>query len=246
MQVINFLPLAFILMWVPSYAFSAGKKEVCAKFEGQLISYYEDVFLIENCKRRKFMASTLVYEKLKWGSKITEVEGDVVRQIPEGLPIEKQHRDYSCKDIEDRYVTVGFTEIYLVEGCKKRLFPDWTSFLDHSYNREKSRREIIDLEANQFHKFAMGKPMPSALDQEPVIKGMEDEADVIPLSEACRGLEGKYVKYYSRIYKIVKCRKREIDPDVLLKEPTGKNLNFIELTSGQWISLPAGEDLKSF
>ena len=78
-----------------------------------------------------------------------------------------------------------------------------------------------------------GTPFDSVLD-----KGSSKvdyaKVDTIPLDEACSGLEGRYVSYYSRVYKIYKCHKRPVDPvqfsRKVMKKPT-------ELSSEQWLSL---------
>ena len=54
-------------------------------------------------------------------------------------------------------------------------------------------------------------------------------------------MDGKIVTFYSRMYKIEKCRKREINAE---KYTMGRRVNdakLIELRPEQWVSMPDGK-----
>ena len=66
------------------------------------------------------------------------------------------------------------------------------------------------------------------------------DVDVIPIDEACQGLEGKYVSYYSKVYRMKNCHRHPV-PDNIIRR--GKLNISRELTSEQWLSLPSASPL---
>ena len=70
----------------------------------------------------------------------------------------------------------------------------------------------------------------------------EKTADILPIDEACKGLNGTFVSYFSKIYKIQGCRKHEVDAEkFMLHYPTYR---LKEMKSEQWVSLPTGKNLQ--
>ncbi|MEI6398419.1 MAG: hypothetical protein WCO71_06595 [Pseudomonadota bacterium] len=65
--------------------------------------------------------------------------------------------------------------------------------------------------------------------------------DIIPIDEACKGVDGKIVTFYSRMYKIEKCRKREIDAESFTMHGGAGSSKLTELKPEQWISMPDGK-----
>ncbi|MFW7379604.1 MAG: hypothetical protein ACOH5I_12395 [Oligoflexus sp.] len=235
--------------WRPPESKTFTEKEIqaeCRKYQGKLISYYTQVFKIENCQRREILSDEYLQAWTKKAQPIFSVESDTIIKIPEGKPIElvTEQKSFHCRQVEGRYVITGASDIFYVEKCQRRAFPDWETFVAHRNQHKLTKKPIIDLTEDEFRQLAPGKDFPTVLDE--IFQNAIDvdaEVDVIPIDEACRGLNEKYVTYYSRVYRIERCRKREvIDPDFSsLKQLSQKKV--IELSSEQWISIPDGEPL---
>lgn len=218
-------------------------KKTCAKYEGKFIVYYERIFKVEKCKRREFLVENGYEPKLK--GKVEYVESDVIAMLAEGVPLNgpQKRKPMTCSQLNGQYLLAGSEEIYFVEKCKKRMFPDFDTYTDHSRKRGKRNQDVIEMDELELSKVADGAPIESALDAEyKKLLDADTGVDVLPLAEACRGLNGKFVSYYSKLYRIEKCRKQPVDPTLFGKrfpryEPT-------ELNSDQWISIPTGADYK--
>ncbi len=224
-------------------SFSAGEaKKTCRRYEGRYISYYGKVFKVENCLRRELDGESLdALGKKKIA--VQTVENDVIIMLGQGEPIFANKLSYSCKKLSQRYIISPTGEMYLMEDCKLRVFPDYETYDEH-VKKHKLNRSILELRSEEFSSFQLGKPMPTILDsiynQESII---EHEVDMIPLAEACAGIEGKYISYYSKIYKIEKCNKREVLDDRVVRN-IGRKKKIKEISSEQWISLPDGDPME--
>ena len=66
------------------------------------------------------------------------------------------------------------------------------------------------------------------------------------MDEACHGVDGRVVSYYSRLYRIERCRKREItDTEEFLRRLGNiERKEILELRSEQWLSLPDGAPIQ--
>jgi hypothetical protein len=231
----------------PQKSYSAAERQAeCRKYRNKLISYYGDVFKVTDCERRLVESQDLIQRWVAQGKRIIAVENETIIKVPEGEPLTTatgSRQTYSCRELNGRYVMAGSSEIHFIQNCRRRSFPDWETFKEHRRKHNLQSKPIIELTTSRFQELKEGEPFPTILDD--VYQKMdveEEEVDVIPLSEACRGLNGKYVTYYSRVYKIENCRKREIvDPDVASRKVKGKSVR--ELTSEQWLSLPDGEPI---
>lgn len=224
------------------------QKKQCEKFEGKVISFYDHIFKVEKCLRRPILQSRTVSDFMQAGVKIHNVESITLAALAEGTPLDdssptKEGR--TCKQLEKQYVTYSYVDVYFIEHCKKRLFKDWDSYLKHRKHRNDELGEILTLSWNEFNSFPDGVDMPSFIDEEfRKLLSKAKDVDVIPIDEACHGVEGKYTSYYSKVYKIEKCRKREIDNRSLFTlKKADKALTVTELTSEQWISLPDGKPI---
>ena len=231
----------------------AQRQAFCQKYDGKLIAYYESVYEVEHCKRRAVTDNKTIYNFLRAGRRIVNVDGDVIAAVPEGRPLDpaslgKPRR--GCRQLEGRYVTHSNIDVYFVQKCHKRLFPNWTSYFEHREKRGDHRSEILALSAAEFRALPAGKDMPSIFDDLYASAAHKyADAEIIPIDEACEGVEGRLAAYYSRLYRIEKCHKREIvDPELFLKV-LGKKLGLgsrekvVELTSQQWLSLPGGRPI---
>ncbi len=233
----------------PRVVTAAERKKACGKHEGKYISYYSEIFRVENCKRRAVQDPETLSRLMRGSVNVTEVESDIIAAIPAGQPVADQGAKSrrSCKQLEGRFITFSYVDVYLVQKCKKRIFPDWETFIAFQKKRGITSgigSEVIPLTEAEFDLLQIGPEMPSSVDLEFIRQYDRSKVvDVIPIDEACRGVEGKIVSFYSKLYKIEKCRKREMDPEVAtLKNP---ELKPKELRPEQWNSLPDGKPLKS-
>lgn len=221
----------------------AEKRKICSQFEGKFISFYSDVYLVKHCVRLP-LSSAEIYEHTRLGKKIEEVARVVIEALTEGADFQQQKvagRSRSCQELEGKYITYQFGDIYLVKSCKRRVFLDWASFETHRGSISLEKSSIHSLTWDEYSSMKIGPPMPSAIIPEYAeIANGRKAVDVIPIDEACKGVNGRYVTYYSRIYKIEKCYKREIDSVEFTKWAEKNSVRLVELTSEQWLSLPDG------
>jgi hypothetical protein len=217
----------------------------CAQHNNSLIAYYGEVYQVDKCTRRVIQNSKTLARMIAKGAKVQDVDGDVIAAIPEGEPLDNElirQSVRSCKELKGQYVSYSAVDVYFVEGCKRRLLPDWTTYIDHRDVRDGERGEIIALSWEEFVALEEGARIPSVVD-DMFARLLQGDAgvDIIPVDEACEGINGKVVTYYDKMYQIEKCRKREIlNPGDVLQGYIEKTTKFHELTSQQWLSLPSG------
>ena len=206
---------------------STERKKICKKFEGALIAYYDTVYQVENCIRRPLVASKTIYNFQKRGRKIIEVDSRVIKALTEGEPYDvasTRANARKCNDLEGRYITFSNVDVYFVQECRKRLFPDWTTYIAHREQRNRQQRgarngEILALSWIEFAKLRLGESFNSVMDDYLEDVDQVDGIEVLPLSEACDGISGKLVSYLSKLYRIEDCQKREITaPDLYLRD----------------------------
>lgn len=232
--------------WTESQVYTeAEKQKECKKFEGKVIGYYEHLYKVEKCRYREIRSASLLFKLNSLGAKVITVDGSTLAKLTAGEPINdfdrRKSKPRSCQSLSRRYVTFTYTEVYLVEQCKRRMFPDWASFTEHQ--KSSTQQEILALTWEEFYAIKVGQDMPSMLDKNyQQQKVMMKNVDVIPLKEACKGLNGKDVSYVDRIYRIENCRRREYDAQSYWRKMSARRLT--ELTSEQWISLPEGKEMK--
>lgn len=225
-------------------------RAICFRYEGKIVAYYSDVYKVENCKRRPIIDSKTIYDLVAKGQKVIDVEREVIVALPEGEPYDVPkivvNPQDLCRRVQNRYITYSYVDVYFVEGCKRRLFPDWTTYTTHRTKRGGDPKGMIEsLPLEEFAAIPEGAPIPSVVD-EMFSKLLSGEAgiDVIPVDEACKGLERQMVSFYSRLYKIEKCRKRElVGMDSIFKVGEHEQGKIQELTAEKWLSLPDGEPL---
>ena len=232
---------------LPQKNFSKQRKDAeCAKYEGKYISSYDNMYRIENCKRRLITNGELT-RKITLAHPVYPVKNDTIIMLAEGTPIESMDEKELtgaalCQRLEGEYVTIPGGEIFVVEGCKRRMFPDWETFSEH---QKKTKHLIItEISATEMNSLKLGKEIPSIMPAifKKLLSGSA-QVDVIPLNEACRNVNGKLVFYYTHIYKIENCRKREVDAEEYMKRHKYDRFKLPELTSEQWVSLPDGKPM---
>ncbi len=217
----------------------------CAQHKDRLIAYYGEVYQVEKCTRRVIQNSKTLARMIAKGAKVSDVDGDVIAAIPEGEPLDNdliRQSIRTCKVLNGQYVSYSSVDVYFVEGCKRRLLPDWTTYINHRDVRDDERGEIMSLSWEEFVALQEGTHIPSVVD-DMFARLLQGDAgvDIIPADEACEGINDKVVTYYDKMYRIEKCRKREIlNPGDVLQGFVEKTTKFHELTSQQWLSLPSG------
>ncbi len=218
-------------------AAAAQPPELCRKYEGAYISYYEHVFLVKGCRRHALTSQQKIYNLTRRGVVFRTVDAEVIRGIPlADAPATRREPQVSsrqlCRSLQGRYITRSYVDIYLVDRCRKHLFPNWEAYQDHVRQRGKQGEAIVSVSRQEFKAIKTGKDMPSS--QRTSLSVLPD-IDVIPRAAACRGVEGKYVSYYTKVYYVEDCQRHPV-PETKVR--SGKLNIDRELTSEQWLSLP--------
>jgi hypothetical protein len=175
----------------------------------------------------------------------------VIIALPEGESYDMPSRNVNlanlCRQIEKRYITYSYVDVYYVVGCRKHLFPDWTTYTTHRSKRGGDPKGTIEaLEVEEFAAIPEGEPIPSVVD-EMFSKLLSGEAgiEVIPVDEACKGVNNQLRSFYSRLYKIEKCYKRElVGIHGIFKVSDYQSQKVEELSAEKWLSLPDGVPLQ--
>ena len=208
-------------------------EDLCRKYEGAYISYYEHVFLVKGCQRHPINSTQKIYALTRRGVVFQTVEAAVIRAIPlAGLSEQKLSSPKLCHSLQGRYITHSFVDIYYVDSCQKRLFPNWEAYQQHKRDRGEQRADITAVSWQEFKAIKTGKNMPFVRRDS---KSSSADDDVIPIDVACKGVEGKYVSYYSKVYHIKNCHRHPVPADLSRR---GKLDISRELTTEQWLSLP--------
>ncbi|MCX6131973.1 MAG: hypothetical protein NTX25_23320 [Proteobacteria bacterium] len=177
---------------------SYSKAEVqaeCRKYEGQIIAYYDRVFKVDACKRHEVVSDDDEQHPLVKGRRIIPVESSTIAKIPEGTVIgsSPKGKKPNCASIEGRYVISRASDVFYVEKCKKRPFPDWDTYADHSAKHQKKGQEILELSEEEFLALPIGVEFKSSLDEEySKMLVTEKSVDILPIDEACKGLTRTY------------------------------------------------------
>lgn len=221
----------------------AETQKVCGKFKDKLISVYGEIFKLQNCVRHHVTDQEQVFQMTRQGVPVVEVEATDVAALPIGQTWEQvRAKDRPCSAFNKKYVTFSYTDIYYVENCVRRLVPDYETLLAHRQERGQKNGEVFALTPKEFWSIRQGRDISSIIDKD-FAKLLDGSAgvDIIPVDEACKGVEGKIVTFYSRMYKIEKCRKREIDAEAFTMNRKLGDSKLIELKPEQWISMPDGK-----
>ena len=226
------------------------RRQVCRDLKSRFVSYYDSVYEVKDCARR-LLSTTEVYRLTRRGDKIVEVDSSVMQALAEMPAAGESQELRPCRTFHRTYVTFSFVDVYWVEGCTKRLFPDWTTYEAHRGNSGRVRGPLLEVSTAELASMTDGQPFPSVMDnQTPLFDGAVIE--VLPLDEACRGLMHRYVTYLERIYYIDRhplaqgsqtagCEKRPVDPVLFTKKHVARKLRLQELTSSQALSIPDGK-----
>jgi hypothetical protein len=225
----------------------AERQAECRKYEGKYIGYYEAIYKVENCKRREIKDTALLNSILKQGKNVVNVENDTFGKLRVGKPIDSPAKgaSFSCNRVNNNYVISHTSDIFYVENCKKRAFPDYDTYETHKRDSKATQKLLMELTTAELATLPDGKAFPSILNN-PTEASTDEILEIIPLHEACRGVDGKYASYFSRLYKIENCRKREItNPEAFLLEKRNANIPVVELKADQWLSLPEGKPIET-
>ena len=220
----------------------------CGDLEGKYIAYYGDVYLIKNCKRYR-VPKDKIYELTK-SEEIHVAESKDMQITTKGPDLDSGKQSRKCKDLEGQYVSFAYSDVYFVKRCRKYLIPDWETAENHMRKTQghlNKTPEILSLTWEEFSQLKVANQLASVLDKEyfeTMQKLKEQQVDIISQGEACEGINGKYVSYYSRVYKIERCFKRLVDGAALSRVASKKMANIKEISSQVWISIPAGSPIE--
>ena len=221
-------------------------QKACAKFNGKFVSIAGEIWRVESCKRHQVHDPDAIF-KFSRANRFVEVDARDVAAIPVAASWDdiEGAKQRPCATFNGKYVTYSYTDVYYVDKCVKRLIPDYETLLAHRKEHGIRGTEIIALTAPEFYHLKQSRDVSSVVDKE-FAKLLDGSAgvDIIPIDEACKGVEGKLVTFYSRMYRIEKCRKRELDAEVYTMKRHGQNIRTVELRPEQWISMPDGKPLK--
>ncbi len=222
---------------------AATPEDLCRKYEGAYISYYQHVFLVKECQRHAVSSQEKINALTSSGTNLQAVGAEVIRSIPLADAREQKKQKTTspqklCRSLQGHYITHSFVDIYYVDNCQKHLFPNWEAYQQHLRSGSKpAGASLTSVSWQEFKAIKTGKDMPFRQRE-----AAPPAVDVIPIDEACRELEGKYASYYSKVYHIKNCH-RHLVPESAVR--SGKLDISRELTSEQWLSLPAAAPTKT-
>lgn len=226
----------------------AEVRKVCAKYDGKFISYYAQVYKVIKCERREVVGSdNIMALSARRGVKIQPVPAGVIAKIPLGkafVAIKGAGKERSCSVLEGNYTLDKANNIYVIKGCKLRMFPDYETFEEHRQVNRSYGKPLLELSDAEWRRIKLGPTLKSILPKtyRDLLK-IGGAMEVLPLAEACADLNGKFVSYYSLLYKIESCRKRQVkDLSGFLAKASRNQIKVHEISSQQWISLPNGKE----
>lgn len=236
------------------------KDAICKEFARKnvsYISYYENVYEIKNCERIR-LSNSRVKELTRRGVKVQDADHHAIEALnlrPKVASKGAVSRQELCKKYHHKYITYAYVDVYWVEGCVKHPFPDWSSYENHAGKLRDSRPSLVTPESDDFYRLDTGEPMKSVIDEEfrTMLQSQSDQADLLPLDEACKGIHGQYVTYLGQIYFIDKkpgqkdtgpfCHRRVVDSEEFTRKRGMSGFNLPELSSSQALSIPVGEPM---
>ena len=212
-------------------AAAGGTGDMCRRYEGKYISYYNNVYLVRKCQRHEMTAS--VYEINKRGVEIKQVDAEVIRSIPQAKAENKTQMDVRsiCRKLEKKYISVSFVDIYFVENCRRRAFPNWEAYQEHRRQRRQGVSEPVEIiSTREIQVLPVGEVMPS------VTATPSERGENISIAKTCKRLENKYVSFYRHLYIIKNCHKLPVTYAEIQKK--GATIAR-ELTTEQWKAIPS-------
>lgn len=225
---------------------NAERNKACSKYNGKLVSLSGEMWQVTKCVRHQIHDADEIFRLNRKGTPVVDADARDLASIPVGQSWDamRNAKQRPCSTFNGRYVTYSFTDIYFVERCVKRMIPDYETLLQHRKDQKARGQEVLELTDAEFYSMKQGRDITSVIDKE-FSKLLDGSAgvDIIPVDEACKGVEGKFVSFYSRIYRIEKCRKREIDAEAFTRKYRNQDFRLIELKAEQWLSMPDGKPL---
>ena len=220
------------------------RNKACSKFNGKLVSLSGEMWKVKDCKRHQVNDPDIMFRLSRQGGAVVEADARELAAIPIGETWDslQSGKPRTCAAFNGKYITLSYTDIYFVDRCIRRLIPDYETLLKHRRDRKDRSTDVLAVSDAEFHAVKQGRDIPSEVDRE-FAKLIDGSAgvDIIPVDEACHGVEGKLVSFYSRLYHIEKCRKREIDAEAFTMKRRTLDAKIIELKPEQWLSLPDGK-----
>ena len=181
---------------------------LCHQYNGKLVSYYDNTFIIKNCERVPIDHHTL-NQHLKAGKTVIPITNKIINLIPLQKPSpQPQKAPLRCQDLEGNYVTTDHEDVYYIKGCKKKRFPDWHSYRAHRFKHDLHTAKFLFITDRDLIRLRSRHDFPSVLpaDNDKIITAPPPSA-----TEVCAELEAQFVAYYSRLYYIDNCKRRPVD-----------------------------------
>ena len=175
-----------------------------------------------------------------------------------------------CESLNDHYITVSGMNYYYVESCKKRAFSDFSELQAH--NRGKST--IVSITPELFYRIPNGAGMkPQANDEAKILYKIDGgvawsrldrkEGENVPSdspeslnkihqkskervnkAQLCTKFNRKIVSFYSQIYFIDDCKKRNIkELSIPLQQKIAEHGGITDLTPEQIAAIPNGKEI---
>lgn len=230
----------------------SSQQTLCKKYRNSYVSYYGKVYHINDCILFEINEDK-INSLISKGAKIIAVDSKVIGSLKkayEQKPKPLLSPQLLCNKYNNQYITYSHSDIYWVENCKKRKFPDYASFEHHRGKLKKNGKQVMSLELEMFDSIATGAEMASIINNEfkDILLNNTQLPDMIPNDEACQGLINRYVSYLGDIYQIEKlpgteksmmlCQKKKINGPEFTKSKKYRNYRLFELSSTQFISIP--------
>lgn len=241
-------------------SFSAeSKAQTCKKFRSTYIGYGDSIYKVEGCTLREIDPDSSEFWKATRG-RIKVVENEVFANLWESSEAQKAEKnekktlenhvfklDEACRNLNKK--VVKYTDLdydyYFVEKCAARLIPDDETLRSLLPSTGNLNNHMITISPERFSALNKGEDLPSVMDAlyRELYKDSSSVPEIISIKEACLGLNGKDVTYVEKIYRIENCKKRPYNASKFLRESKNKSKKYKELSSTQWISLPAGKPM---
>jgi hypothetical protein len=222
------------------------KAKTCQQYEGQYLAYYDLVFVVKKCQRH-LLSDEEVYALTRKNIRPLEVPdiARIVQTIPRGgnwsNEEEQRKAENPCSAYDHLYVTDGL-EIYWVDKCELKMFPDWASYESHRGNLGKNPPHLRYLDEKQLLKFKRGKPLASVIDGE--YRELDQPIATIPLAQACKGKLNQFVSYLDMVFYIeatkAGCVRRIVDAEAFTRSRGRETYALQELNSSEVITIPLG------
>lgn len=205
--------------------------ELCKALNGQIISYYDVVTLVEKCRQRLIAdPEVLALLQQRKGIEPIEVPVDVYRRISFGEPLDRVDVIFGasgiskseCKQFEGTLVTDLGQNFFLIEDCKKRQFR--SSYDLNAYNR--LGKPLMPMSSETLERIPTGRPMPTLKhDETEILYRMDGDVVWSRLFQDRTG-QSKASDTPEKIEKILTDREKRTRASEVCKKTEGRIVSF--------------------